>query len=625
LNKSANIVNRFFSKVSRGIEVYKNEGTIIFYRKLIQFFLRKIKASFIKTATFPVDFYPNPIIPYSLTLEEQYKIFRKKFNPAIDYQALAEQLNKLKELPLISILTVVDNPETEFLNFFIDSLLNQVYENWELCVYDSCDNLKTKEILDKWSKKDSRIKLNSAAKSSDAESLNQLLKMAGGDYISLVGNTDLLEPDALFEFIKEINLSGAELIYSDEDITDPLSKQVIPHFKPDYSPDMLLSNNYVGHLTMIKRTLIPEAGEVQGDCQEGIEYDLILKVVEKTNKISHIARVLYHWNRPLNLPEKDLIIKEAEKKVLQSAIERRQIEGVAQNTDLKGVYRVKRKIRGEPLISIIIPFRDKPELLKKCFDSILEKSTYNNFEIIGISNNTKESETFELMKNYQNIDKRISFREYNFPFNYSAINNYAVNEYARGEHLILLNNDIEIISPEWIEAMLEHSQRPEIGAVGAKLYYSDDTIQHAGVIIGLLTVAGVSHRFQKRWDPGYFCRAGMIQNLSAVTAACLMISKKLYDEINGLNEEQLTVSFNDVDFCLKLQEKGYLNIFTPYCEAYHFESASRGYDNSGDYKIKRAAAEGNYIKSRYNLILLRGDPFYNPNLTLNREDFSLDI
>ena len=273
-------------------------------------------------------------------------------------------------------------------------------------------------------------------------------------------------------------------------------------------------------------------------------------------------------------------------------------------------------------MSIIIPFKDMPELLDMCINSILEKSTYKNFEIIGISNNSKEKETFKMMESLTSKDNRVSFYEYNIPFNYSAINNHAVQKYAKGEHILLLNNDIEIISPSWIESMLEFSQREDIGVVGAKLYYPDDTIQHAGVTIGVLTLAGHNFRHAQRSSPCYMGRESVVQNISAVTGACLMVKRNIYNEVKGLNQNELKIAFNDIDFCLRIQNKGYLNLFTPYCEAYHYESISRGEEDSPE-KIKRFNFEVEFMQKKYKKLLAQGDIFYNSNLTLDREDFSL--
>jgi GT2 family glycosyltransferase len=349
--------------------------------------------------------------------------------------------------------------------------------------------------------------------------------------------------------------------------------------------------------------------------------------LERTDRIGHISKILYHSRRIPSLPvsEESTYIYEAEKKALENAMKRRNIKAEVLYGKDPGTYRVRYEIKTSkegrpPLISIIIPFKDKPELLDICVNSILDRSTYQNYEIIGISNNSDESATYDMMRILEEKDARVCFYEYNEPFNYSAINNHAVQHYAKGDHIVLLNNDIEIISPDWIEAMLEFSQRADVGAVGAKLYYPDDTIQHAGVILGIWGLAGHSHKHYKKESSGYFNRLNIIQNLSAVTAACLMVKKNIYDDMKGLNEEKLKVAFNDVDFCLRIREKGYLNVYTPYCEAYHHESISRGADDRSE-KIERARSEIEYMKNRYNEFLKNGDPYYNKNLSLHNEDF----
>ena len=303
-------------------------------------------------------------------------------------------------------------------------------------------------------------------------------------------------------------------------------------------------------------------------------------------------------------------------------MKRRGIDATIEYGNLNHFFRVKYTIKNNPLVSIIIPFKDKPELLDMSVNSILEKSTYTNYEIIGISNNSEEQETFEMMNALEKKDSRVSFYEYNTEFNYADINNHAVNTYAKGEHILLLNNDIEVIEPTWLEAMLEHSQRDEIGCVGAKLYYPNDTIQHAGVIIGLGGYAGHSHKMYPRDNPGYFNRLNAIQNLSAVTAACLMIKKRIYQEIDGMDDVKFKVAYNDVDFCLRVLEQGYLNLFTPYAQMYHHESISRGYETTPE-KIVRFQTEKDALYERHKDILTQGDPYYNPNLTYDREDFSL--
>jgi len=312
---------------------------------------------------------------------------------------------------------------------------------------------------------------------------------------------------------------------------------------------------------------------------------------------------------------------EAGRMALEKALKRRGIAGVVENTNTSHYFRVRYEIINEPLISIVIPYKDKPELLEMCINSVVDKSTYKNYEIIGISNNSEDEKTFEMMRTLETKDPRVKFYEYNVDFNYSDINNHAVNTYAKGEHILLLNNDIEVIEPTWLEAMLEHSQRDNVGCVGAKLYYPNDKIQHAGVIIGLGGFAGHSHKMFNRDDQGYFNRLHAVQDLAAVTAACLMIKKSLYHELNGLDAFNFKVAYNDVDFCLRVLEKGYYNIFTPFAELYHHESISRGYEDTPE-KLARFEQEKASLFQRHKYILQNGDPYYNPNLTLDREDFT---
>jgi GT2 family glycosyltransferase len=310
------------------------------------------------------------------------------------------------------------------------------------------------------------------------------------------------------------------------------------------------------------------------------------------------------------------------KRVLEHTLKRREIQASVLHGNRNHYFRVKYEIKGEPLVSIIMPFKDRPELLEMSITSVLEKSTYSNYEIIGISNNSQERATFDMMLSLEAKDERVSFYEYNTEFNYADINNHAVETYAKGEHILLLNNDIEVISHDWIESMLEFSQRADVGCVGAKLYYPNDTIQHAGIIIGLGGYAAHSHRMFPREHPGYFNRLNIIQNLSSVTAACLMIKKSVYQEVKGMNSVEFKIGYNDVDFNLRVREKGYLNIFTPYAEMYHHESLSRGEDNTPE-KIARFQTEKDALFIRHEYILTHGDPYYNPNLTHDDESFSV--
>jgi len=496
----------------------------------------------------------------------------------------------------------------------LNSLKRQLYNYFELIVPVTAANKE--RLADLFAK----AGLKATFVEQDSTDLSALLKQAKGTYTGILYAQDELTRGSIYELANSIvHNKVADFIYTDDDKFIKPKKYILPNYKPDYSPVNLLSQNYIGNLSVFNTNLV-QSLLAEEPLQDAEHYDLILKIVERTDQITHIPKVLYHQR--ISQLEEAPTANESTKKTVERALRRRGIEAEVLETSHAGIFRIKRKINGNPLISIITPFKDKPELLKMCLDSILSLSTYQNFEFIGISNNSTQPETFALMKEYSEKDSRIKFYEKNIPFNFSTLNNYAAEEIAKGEHLLLLNNDIEIITPGWMEALLEYSQLSEVGAVGAKLYYPNDEIQHAGVIVGLGGAAGHSHKMHHRRDYGFNGRLHIAQNLSAVTAACLMIKKKAYFEVEGLEEENLKVAFNDVDFCLKLREKGFQNIFTPYCEAYHHESISRGVEDTKE-KLARFNHEMDYLKKRHRLILSSGDPYYNPNLTHFYEDFSI--
>jgi len=545
--------------------------------------------------------------------------------PVID-ENIKKELANFKKKPFISVVMPVYNVEPQWLERAVNSLNKQWYENWELCIADDKSTKKeTVEYLKTLNNPKVKIKFLEKNLNISGAS-NEALSMVTGKFVALMDNDDELTPDAFYEVVKSINEKDAEFIYSDEDKLEMDDTFSDPHFKPDFAPDMFLSQNYLSHLGVIKKELIDKVGGWEVGLEGAQDYDLYLKVLEYTDKIVHIDKVLYHWRKIPGSTAAEFSDKsyaqEAGRKALENALKRRNIQAEAKEGVYPGTYKVDYEIKGNPLVSIIIPFKDKPELLDMCIYSILRKSTYKNYEIIGISNNSEENETFSMMQKLEEEDARVKFYEYNVPFNYSQINNYAVNNFAKGEHIVLLNNDIEIISPKWIEEMLMHSQRQNVGCVGAKLYYPDDTLQHAGVAIGVLTLAGHNFKHLPKGVPGYMGRESVVQNVSAVTAACLMIKHSIYDQIDGLDEENLKIAFNDVDFCLRVQEKGYLNVFTPYAEAYHHESISRGAEDSPE-KIARFNSEVTYTQERHKELLQKGDPFYNKNLTLDCEDFSI--
>ncbi|MDS4041661.1 MAG: glycosyltransferase family 2 protein [Candidatus Competibacter sp.] len=526
--------------------------------------------------------------------------------------------------PLISVVMPVYNVDPHWLSLAVQSVRRQSYPYWQLCIADDASaRAETRDYLRAID--DPRIRIVFLETNQGiAGASNAALALATGTYVAFLDHDDELAPNALFEVAQAIHRWEPDLIYSDEEYIKRSGRRHAAHFKPDYSPDLLLAINYICHLTVYRRQLLDRIGGLRDGYDGAQDHDLLLRVLDHTDKVTHIPQVLYRWRRIPGSTADRFDSKhyawEAGRDAIADTLRRRGIAGRVHLGKSPGTYQVCREIVGRPKVSIIIPFRDRPELLRACLNSILTLTTYQNFEVIGVSNDSREETTYTLMAHYERQDTRVRFVRYDHPFNFSAISNYAVS-LADGDHILLLNNDVEVITSNWLEALLEHSQQAEVGAVGAKLYYPNDTIQHAGVIIGIGGVAGHSHKCFAREDPGYYHRLEVIQNISAVTAACLMVKRKLYETIGGF-DEHLVIAFNDVDFCLRLREQGYLNIFTPYCELYHHESCSRGYEITRK-KWRRFYQESQYFRNRHAALLDRGDPYYNINLPLNRENFGL--
>lgn len=527
--------------------------------------------------------------------------------------------------PLISILVPVYNTPEEFLKQMIQSVRKQTYGKWELCIANANPaNETVAEILRISSTKDERIKVKDVPENEGiAQNTNAALASATGDYIGLLDHDDLLTPDALYEVVKAINENDRpQVLYSDEDkVTMDLSEHFQPHMKPDYNKDLLRSNNYITHFFVADRTLVEEVGGEDGEYNGAQDYDLILKCTERAKGIAHIPRILYHWRvhkaSTADNPASKMYAFDAGKRAIEDHLKRCcEIGKVSHEKDL-GFYRVKYQVQGSPLISIIIPNKDQVESLDKCLESI-EKSSYKNYEIIIVENNSTEDATFAYYKKIESDKIRIVY--WTDEFNYSAINNFGV-KHARGDYLLLLNNDVEVITTDWLEELTANCQRKDVGIVGARLYYPDDTIQHAGIVIGIGGVAGALFVGMPRMFTGYLHKAAIQQDLSAVTAACMMVKRSVYEELGGL-EEELKVAFNDVDFCLRAREKGYLVVYDPNVELYHFESKSRGTEDSKE-KIRRFQNEIEYMRSHWLELLKKGDPMYNPNLTLTKWDYSL--
>lgn len=540
---------------------------------------------------------------------------------------IEEILENFQAKPLISIITPVYNVHPAYLDQCIQSVISQHYANWELCLYDDCSiKEETIRCLEKWSNFDKRIKLKRGTENLHISlASNEAIKMSSGQYIGFLDHDDELLPITLLEVVKTINKNPAVgLIYSDEDFISPNGDFFNPHFKSDFNKGLILSHNYITHFMVVEKNLGNRAGWFREGYEGSQDYDLILRLMDMNQQIVHIPKILYHWRQShestsLNYEGKSYA-DQATRKALSDYAQRNGFKAEILNGPGKGVYRLKRELTTKGKVSIIIPFKDQISYLKDCINSLLEKTTYQNFELILISNNSKEKQTFDYLDSLKNKDNRIKIYEYNVPFNFSGINNWAV-EKANGEFILLLNNDIKIINEDWLEAMLEHIQQDNVGIVGAKLLYPDKTIQHAGVIIGILGVAGHAHKFFHDSSTGYFYRTSVIQNLSAVTGACLLTKKELWNKVGGLDETNLKIAFNDIDYCLKVKSLGYDIIYTPYAKLYHYESKSRGPENTPE-KQQRFVYECQYMVKKWGTDHIP-DPFYNINLTLNTENFGI--
>jgi GT2 family glycosyltransferase len=534
---------------------------------------------------------------------------------------MREEIVGLRYEPKISVVMPICNTDGKWLEAAVNSLIQQAYANWELCVaVDAPAKEHVMKILEEYQIKDARLRVTSLeAKSGTAAASNMALSMAQGEFVAFLGDGDELTLDALYEVVKLLNEHpDTDYIYTDEDQKDPKGRRVKPFFKPDWSPDLLLSMNYVGHLSVIRKCLLDEVGGFRLGFDGSEDYDLILRVTERTNKIAHIAKPVYSQRKipesQVDAKDDKICARESARKALQDALDRRRIKGQVLNGNA-GHYRIKYNITSTPLVSIIIPTRDRVDLLKRCIESIESKTTYEKYEIVIVDNNSTDAETLSYLESLKH--KVLRFNE---GYNFSKMNNFAVKQ-AKGKHLVFLNNDTEVVEPGWLDAMLEHSQRPEVGIVGAALLYPsnsltgrDGTTQHAGVVLWIRGVSGHAFRKSPMNRENYFNLHRVIRNCGAVTFACAMMRKDVFEQFDGLSED-IPVSFNDVDLCLRIRERGYLIVYTPHAVLYHHELATRGRLHPPE--------DETYILDRWGRTIARGDPYYNPNLTSVREDFSL--
>jgi GT2 family glycosyltransferase len=553
---------------------------------------------------------------------------KKRVDSATEYQAwlqrhrvsperaarMREEAGQFPIQPLVSLITPVFNTPVAWLGEAIDSVLAQIYANWELLLVDDAStDAETLAALPHLMARDSRIRFARRKTSGGISAAsNEALELARGEWIGLLDHDDFLEPDALFQVVKLLQAHpDADLIYSDEDKLTENGFEA-PSLKPDWSPDFFLSYNYVCHFTCLRRALAVKVGGFRPEYDGAQDYDLFLRVSERTDRIQHVPRVLYHWRRSStstsdNIRRKPLAL-EAGKRAIEEHLERSGEDGHVVIDWRTHAYWVKRELRTAKKISVIIPARDRIELLSRCLESLITKTRYHNYEIIIVDN---DSVSDEARAYFSRMPHRLL--HFSGPFNFSALNNFAVEE-TESPWLLFLNNDVEVIDAEWLNTMAEHIQRPKVGAVGARLLYPNNTIQHAGVVIGVGGIAQHAFRGLPAEDPGVCRQLQVTRNYSCVTGACLLTRRDVFNEVGGFDEERLPVTFNDVDLCLKMRRAGYLIVYTPFAKLYHHESASR--------RRTIEALETDVIRERWPDLLER-DPYYNPNLSREQADFSL--
>jgi glycosyltransferase involved in cell wall biosynthesis len=562
-------------------------------------------------------------------IDRNYQKWIKNYDRLVteDRVAIWNHIEKFHRHPLISIVIPVYNTPERWLRRCLESVFAQLYPYWELCIADDGSTAPhVRRILEEYRIKDNRVKIVYRSQNGHiCAASNDALSLAEGEFIALLDHDDELAEHALYMMALEILQNPhARLLYSDEDKIDERGRRFNPYFKSDFSYDLFLSQNMINHLAVFRTELVSQVGRLRIGLEGSQDWDLALRCIERLNpgEIRHIPHVLYHWravpsSTALGAGEKSYAVQAGQRAVSEHLARSRIKAAVEPAPDLPNYNRVRLALSRNPKVSLIIPTRNGKDILSRCIDSIKE-TRYAPYEILIVDNGSDDPETLKYLDELSQSGKAKILR-YPKPFNYPAINNFAVSQ-AEGEIIVLLNNDTEVISPDWLYELVSHACRPEVGAVGALLLYPDGSIQHGGIIL-VGGVAGHAFKALPRHSGGYFSQALLCRDVSAVTAACLAVRKSLYQEVGGLDADNLPVAFNDVDFCLRLREKGYLNVYTPYAELYHFESKTRGDDLSGE-KRDRFKREVAYMKRRWGA-LLSNDPYYNPNLTLDKEDFRL--
>lgn len=561
-------------------------------------------------------------------------------------EAARQRLYKFDREVKFSILMPLYNTPEKFLRQAIESVMDQTYEGWELCLADGSDeeHAYVEQICREYMERDKqylrpssslycRILYKKLPKNEGISgNTNACLSMSSGNYIALFDHDDVLHPSVLYEYMKVICEKGADYIYCDEATfkgNSTIDDMITLHFKPDYAPDNLRANNYICHFSAFARKLLDGTELFRSEFDGSQDHDMILRLTARAKCVVHVPKLLYYWRSHAGSVASDISAKsyaiEAAKGAVAAHLTAQGFKNfeITSTKAFETIFQIKYEILGNPKISIVIANKDHVADLTRCISSILERSTYDNYEIIIVENNSVSEEIFSYYKKIQE-NPAIRVITYEGEFNYSKINNLGVSQ-AAGEYVLLLNNDTSVITPDWLEELLMYAQRKDVGAVGAKLYYEDRTIQHAGVVLGLGAhrTAGHSHYRVDHRNLGYMGRLCYAQNVMAVTGACLMMRKSLYEELGGL-DEGFAVALNDVDLCIRAWKAGRVNVFTPFAELYHYESASRGTDLSGA-NAERYEKESALFRERWKELLAQGDPYYNPNFSLDRSDFALKI
>jgi len=554
-------------------------------------------------------------------------ISRNDLRPA-DAQVIADTIAVLPRTPTISVLLPAFDTAERYLRAALDSVFAQLYPNWELCVADDASTLPhVRCVLAEYAARDARVKLALRDENGHiAAASNSALALATGEYVALLDHDDVLARDALFHVALAVNRQpDVDVLYSDEDKIDEDGHRSEPYFKPDWSPDSLLARMYTGHLAVFRRALVTEIGGFRTGFDGSQDYDLVLRLTERTDRIHHIPRVLYHWRIHAASTASDGASKgyayEAGRRALEEALARRGEPGRVDQLEQPGCYVVRYALLRPEKISIIIPTRDHGDDVERALASIFARPTYPDFELVLVDNGSTDPAALATFARWSAAEPRVRVLRYDVPFNFAAINNYAARN-SDGTYLLFLNNDVEVVTQDWLEAMVEQAQRPSIGAVGPKLLYPDGRIQHAGVVTGIGGIAGHVHKYADGGTGGYFNILRTVNNYSAVTGACLMLRRQVFERAGGF-DEALGIAFNDVDLCLKIGALGLRNVYLPHVVLVHDESKSRGYDDTAD-KQARYSREAGIMQERWHCES-RNDPHYSPHLTLEAEDFSLRL